>query len=331
MFAWLFGLLAIAAVVFDLPLVGSAGSSVKSGYVLTILFISAPIRTIIDTSRRLASCGVSLRNIKKLDIFERACPIATRTTAAPETTVSQVLELKGVRFRYPRESDDGGFSLGPIDLSVRSGELVFIVGGNGSGKSTLAKVLTGLYSADDGEITLNGRRIVDECRPWYRDQFAAVFPDFYLFKQTLGPDGKAADDELIRSQLRRLRMEHKVAVSEGSLLTGRLSTGQSKRLALLMIRTQGKPIYLLDEWAAEQDEEFRRFFYEELLPELKRENKAVICITHDTRYFHVADQTFRMENGMLTHITRDDAEKAAAQVDGGLGATTNTTVIQKGN
>lgn len=310
-FAGLFALLAIAAVIFDLPLVGSVSTSVKSGYVVTILFISGPIRTIFDGSRRLGRCGVSLRNISSLDIFDGANPIPTRSIAAADTARSQVLELRGVRYRYHREGADESFSLGPIDLSVRSGEIVFIVGGNGSGKSTLAKVLTGLYSADDGEITLNGRRIVDECRPWYRDQFAAVFSDFYLFKQTLNQDGMAADDELIRSQLRRLRMDHKVAVSDGSLLTGRLSTGQAKRLAFLMVRMQGKPIYLLDEWAAEQDVEFRSFFYEELLPELKRENKAVICITHDTCYFHVADRAFRMEDGILTPIARDAAERAA--------------------
>lgn len=310
-FAGLFALLAIAAILFELPWVGSLSNSVKSSYVVTILFINGPIRTIFDGSRSLGRCGASLRSIRRLDVFDRAAAVVTTSRAVTSAASPQRLELKGVRYRYRRAGADESFSLGPIDLSVSSGEIVFIVGGNGSGKSTLAKVLAGLYSAAEGELSLNGRRVDDECRQWYRDQFAAVFSDCYLFEQTLNQQGVAADDALIRDQLRELRLDHKVGVSEGRLLTGALSTGQAKRLALLQARLQGKAFYLLDEWAAEQDVEFRRFFYEELLPELKRENKAVICVTHDDRYFHVADRAFRMQDGILTPLIRGAAESAA--------------------
>ena len=74
---------------------------------------------------------------------------------------------------------------------------------------------------------------------------------------------------------------------------------------------EDKTFYLLDEWAAEQDADFRVFFYEQLLPELKRENKAIICITHDNRYFHVADRVYQMQDGALTPVAREAIEGAA--------------------
>ena len=60
-----------------------------------------------------------------------------------------------------------------------------------------------------------------------------------------------------------------------------------------------KPFVLLDEWAAEQDPEFRRYFYDELLPRLKKQGKGVIVITHDDRYFEQADKMIKLERGIL--------------------------------
>jgi putative pyoverdin transport system ATP-binding/permease protein len=308
--AGLFAALAIVAIVSDLHFFGPLSSAAKSGYVITVLFIQAPIRTIFDGARGLQRGRVAATNIHNLGAFE-AEPAVEATSATLEGAANaSVLELRGMRYAYSRENADGSFALGPIDLTVRAGEILFIVGGNGSGKSTLAKVLTGLYSEHAGEIRLDGRRVPSENRDWYRDQFAAVFTDFHLFSQILSRDGRVPCDDVIRDHLRQLRMDRKVGVKNGRLLTGKLSTGQSKRLAFLLARMESKTFYLFDEWAAEQDPHFRDFFYEELLPELKRENKAIVCITHDARYFHVADRVVQMEDGVLT-VMREDASRAA--------------------
>lgn len=65
---------------------------------------------------------------------------------------------------------------------------MFIVGGNGSGKSTLAKLLLGLYAPQSGEISFDGQQIDDLNREWYRQHFAVVFADFFLFDRLLGLD-----------------------------------------------------------------------------------------------------------------------------------------------
>jgi putative ATP-binding cassette transporter len=79
-------------------------------------------------------------------------------------------------------------------------------------------------------------------------------------------------------------------VKDGRLSTTRLSAGQRRRLALLQVFLDRRPVVALDEWAAEQDPIFRRVFYTELLPELQRRGATVVAITHDDRYFHIADR-----------------------------------------
>ena len=77
----------------------------------------------------------------------------------------------------------------------------------------------------------------------------------------------------------------------------RLSSGERKRLALVLSLLEDKPILLLDEWAAEQDPPFRRKFYHEILPWLKRQGKTVVAVTHDDDHYDVADRVLRMQFG----------------------------------
>lgn len=99
--------------------------------------------------------------------------------------------------------------------------------------------------------------------------------------------------------LKRLEIAHKVSIRDGSFTTTDLSTGQRKRLALINAWLEERPVLVFDEWAADQDPTFRRIFYTELLPELKRLGKTIIVISHDDRYFDVADRLVRMAAGKV--------------------------------
>ncbi len=203
-----------------------------------------------------------------------------------------------MNYTYEGENTNHSFKLGPIQLRFEPGELVFVTGGNGSGKSTLAKLVTGLYPPDSGEIRVNGTRITDANRDDYRQRFAVVFSDFYLFDSLLG--ASCGDlDARARSYLKKLELDHKVEIRNGVFSTTELSQGQRKRLALLTAYLEDRPFYLFDEWAADQDPEFREVFYSTLLPELKARNKTVIVISHDDRYYHVADRVVRLDYGQL--------------------------------
>ena len=225
-----------------------------------------------------------------------ACPIGERE----RPMIYERLELIGVAHSYHHEKDDSHFLLGPIDLTFRPGELVFLAGGNGSGKSTLAKILTGLYPPETGEIRLNGRLITDANRDDYRQSFSAIFADFYLFENLLGLDTTNLDGQA-QEYLVELHLDHKLKVRNGLFSTTDLSAGQRKRLALLTAYLEDRPFYVFDEWASDQDPPFKEIFYTQLLPELKGRGKTVLVITHDDRYFDVADRVIKLDYGKVVY------------------------------
>ena len=142
----------------------------------------------------------------------------------------QTLELRNVVFHY----QDNAFSVGPVNLTIHRGELIFLIGGNGSGKSTLAMLLTGLYQPQSGEILLDGKAVAVEKPEDYRKLFSAVFTDVWLFDKLLGPEGKEANPQLVAKWLEHLKMGHKLELSDGRILNLKLSKGQKKRVALLL-------------------------------------------------------------------------------------------------
>jgi putative ATP-binding cassette transporter len=280
------------------------------GYTLTVLYMRPPIIALLDMMPDLARASVSLQKIERLGL-SLGLLTGTRVEAVSAARCDALtrvpplrhsIELAGIRHSYYRERDESYFVLGPIDLTIHAGELLFLVGGNGSGKTTLAKLITGLYAPEEGEIRVDGARVSGE-DGWeaYRQNFAAVFSDFYVFEALLGLDLLADDlDAEARRLLTHLQLDHKVSVERGVLSTTRLSQGQRKRLALLTAYLEDRPLYVFDEWAADQDPLFKRVFYTELLPELKRAGKTVIVISHDDRYYDIADRIVKLEDGRIS-------------------------------
>ncbi|WP_024616449.1 cyclic peptide export ABC transporter [Pseudomonas kilonensis] len=280
---------------------GLLSQQVVVGYVLAIMFLRTPISMILDAIPAVIRGHVALQAIDALALGET---VQFKTPAQAAQPFGE-LRLSNVHYRYPGQSDEFAFELGPIDLSIRRGELIFIVGGNGSGKSTLAKLLTGLYVPTSGQVSLNGVVLDTGTSEWHREHFAAIFADFYLFADVLGEAGNHEGLEArVDHYLDRLGLAHKVEFAAGRLSTTALSQGQRKRLALLLLMMEGREVFLLDEWAADQDPVFRHVFYNELLPELKAAGKTVIAITHDDRYFDVADRVYRLDYGHLVDYDR---------------------------
>jgi putative ATP-binding cassette transporter len=206
----------------------------------------------------------------------------------------RTLTLQNIQFAYPTPPGVSGFSLGPINLTARAGEILFIIGGNGSGKTTLMHVLTGLYRPLSGTFSLDDRivKMTD-----YRHYFAAVFNDVHLFERLYGLD--RVDEQQVNRLLAQMDLAPRVRYVDDRFSTLKLSAGQRKRLALVVSLLEDKPIYLFDEWAADQAPDFRRYFYQELLPALKAQGKTLIVVSHDERYFAVADRVIKMEYGQI--------------------------------
>jgi len=265
-----------------------------------------PLEALTNLVPMLSMAGISLQKVESLGAdFDKECK-ESEEDVSPEPNWKE-LSYKGITHSYYREQEDDLFTMGPIDVAFKPGELVFVVGGNGSGKTTLAKMLLGLYIPDEGEILFDGDKIEDTNRNLFRQQFSAIFSDFYLFQDMMGlcPPEK---DESARDFLERLHLSKKVAIKDGRLSSVELSQGQRKRLALLTAYLEDRPIYMFDEWAADQDPLFKEIFYKILLPGLKQKGKTVIVISHDDRYFETADRIIKLENGQIVLDTRDTSD-----------------------
>lgn len=283
---------------FLAPRLITISPQVLTGYVLIFGFLMVPVGVITSLMSNIGRANVALRNIRSLGI-----ELGGENDLAPlplpgSNGHSPKLQFENVTHAYTSEDQNAGFTLGPIDLSIEPGELVFVIGGNGSGKTTLAKVITGLYLPQTGHVRFNGQIVTERNHDTYRENFTGVFSDFYLFENLLGLEHHSIDEQA-RDYLKHLRLDHKVTVADGVLSTIDLSNGQRKRLALLTAYLEDRPVYLFDEWAADQDPVFKNFFYHQILPELKQRGKTVFVISHDDQYYGVADRLIKLDYGQI--------------------------------
>ncbi len=289
----------IGLILFLVPSLGHFSHKTLTGYIIATLYLMGPLAGVMTSLSLFGRANVALQKVEKLGVSLSAVSSEDCSFDQPDAPVSfQRLELRRITHSYPCEKDDSHFILGPVSLTFTPGELVFLVGGNGSGKSTLAKLLAGLYIPEQGEIRLDGELITHQNRDQYRQLFSAVFADFYLFENLLGLS-RANLDRQAEVYLESLHLNQKVRVTNGVLSTTSVSQGQRKRLALLTAYLEDRPFYLFDEWAADQDPYFKNIFYTQLLPELKTRGKTVLVISHDDKYFHLADRLIKLDYGKL--------------------------------
>ncbi|HLO89264.1 MAG TPA: cyclic peptide export ABC transporter [Nostocaceae cyanobacterium] len=300
---------AIGFILFILPHILTINTQTLSGYILTFTYLMLPMDNIVNNLPLLSKANVALQKIESLGLSLANRSEVPNTPANFHTNWYNI-EIKNVTHTYFTNQEDKSFTLGPINLILYPEEIVFIVGGNGSGKSSLAKLITGLYIPEAGEIYLDGELIDEQNREWYRQHFSVIFADFYLFEELLGLENSNIDI-MAEKYLKRLQIDHKVKVEHGQLSTIALSQGQRKRLALLTAYLENRPIYLFDEWAADQDPVFKDIFYTELLPELRKQGKTVLVISHDDRYFHLANRIIKLDYGKIEY---DKPNPARSQI-----------------
>lgn len=306
---------AIGVVFFLSNGLGWANTTVASTFALTLLFLRTPLIQAVGAWPTLISAQVAFDKLSSLALAEYQ-----PSFAVDDTLVNwQRLELVDVSYGYPQTAQGEGFHVGPLNLTLERGEQVFLIGGNGSGKSTLARLLSGLYRPQRGTIKIDGQVVTTDQWDAFRARFASVFTDFYQFDQTMGPEGLPADQQLVATWLERLQMQQKLQWEGDRVINTQLSQGQRKRLALLLAIAEKRDILLLDEWAADQDPQFRRLFYRELLPYLKAMGKTVFAISHDDSYFVHADRLLEMSKGQLTELKGEQraraSEDAVAQIN----------------
>ncbi len=304
-------LLGVGVLLFTLPLHGWATYEEFGRFLFVALFMLAPLSGIVGFSTQLSRVNLSLDRASKIGVFlsseSLSHPSAVHAPrAAPKTTVSALnFGLRAVTYRHARD-DEAPFDLGPVSLDFDRSEIVFIAGGNGSGKTTLLKLLCGLYPPLHGDLVSDGLALDPAALAAHRRRFGVIFADFFLFDSLLGYENTGAPEA--SRLLSEVHLDRLVTINaDGAFSSTKLSQGQRKRLALVATLLEDKPVYVFDEWAADQDPEFRRWFYERILPDLRARGKLVIAITHDDAFYPTADRIVRLSEGRIVSDTRQTA------------------------
>jgi putative ATP-binding cassette transporter len=291
--------LLLGAVVFLAPMLsGSLENGSITQTTTALLFVVGACFGLVQSIPLLMAADAAADRLDQLEADIRATAVSAELSDLTRPTNFSTIEMRDVVFQYIGKSSEALFQVGPVDFALQAGELVFITGGNGSGKSTFLKLLAGLFTPSSGEVTLDGRRVDDSTRESYRLLISAIFTDYHLFKRLYG----SADPDMAELDrlLKQFQLFDKTHLIDNEFHTLDLSGGQRKRLALIVGLLESRPILLLDEWTSDQDPDFRRKFYYELLPAFKRAGKTIVVVTHDDRYLNELDlpaRRLRMEEG----------------------------------
>jgi putative ATP-binding cassette transporter len=284
-----------------------------AGVIMVLLYVTGPVAVLLNFGPQFATARVALR---KLEELWAQIPSEDAQPAAVARRDWRTLRFDGVGYRYVGRDGEPGFAVGPLTFEIAKGEITFVVGGNGSGKSTLSKLITLHYAPTSGTLAFDGERVDATNVAGFRRGIAAIYSDYHLFERALGVDGRDVKAE-VDGWLRDLGLDRKVTFADGRFSTLALSDGQKRRLALVAALLEDAELYLFDEWAADQDPAFKAVFYGRILPGLKARGKAVVAVTHDDRYFHVADRVLAMDEGEL--VAARDADHGARLLAKALG------------
>ncbi len=292
---------AMAAIGLLLPALVAVKPVTAMQLLSAILFTMGPLVAVVTTFGELGRAGVAVDKLKRLSATIDAIREPRAISSQADLPAFEQIALKNITFAFPKEQDrvagSEEFQLGPIDLTIRRGDIVCLTGGNGSGKTVLMRLLAGLYRPTGGTIFFNGTPVPESDRQAYRERFSTVFGDFHLFKELLGH--RHPPEAHIAALLEKFDLKGKTTVVDRAFTNVELSAGQRKRLALIVSILDRRPVMVLDEFGADQDPEHRYRFYREWLGDLKSMGKTVIVVSHDDRYFDAADRIIRLDFGRV--------------------------------
>ena len=280
-------------------ILGTAPAVIGS-YLTVILFIRMYLNGIVGAVSSCNQAGNILYRNEALGYFEidnlNRKEISKRNNSIDNNgrDCSVNLKISNLSYEYPDNGAKNAFTVKPINFTVDSPQLVFIVGDNGTGKTTFTKLLSGLYKPKEGTIHCNGIEITEDNLQEYRNKFSVLFVEPYVLDQLNWLPELQRNEKTINRYIKELGLQHKVSYAKGRLDTVNLSHGQVKRLGLLTAILEDRPIMVFDEWVENQDEKFRLYFYEKLVPEFKKSGKIVFIITHENKFLNLADQVIKL-------------------------------------
>lgn len=256
------GVMYIAVIVIGslFMMYGQINSADLIAYLLFIQTLITSIRRIVEFTEQFQR---GLTGVERFyEIMEEPVTISDSKDASPLPRVNGEIEFRNVRFRY---NENGNDVLNHINLHVRKGENIAIVGPSGGGKSTLCNLIPRFYDIDEGEIYIDGTDIRDITLQSLRNNIGMVQQDVYLFSGTVlenigygKPDAtfedieKAAKDAGAHEFIINLPDGYNTYVGERGV---KLSGGQKQRISIARVFLKNPPILILDEATSALDNE----------------------------------------------------------------------------
>lgn len=297
----MFGVITIALLVWtSRQFPGNHGGAANwiAAFVLSVFPLIDAFAPLPATAQETNSYKDSIKNLNDLPTIQK------RHEATPKISGALTLKIDNVHYHYPEGKKS---VLSGIDLTLRPGEKIAILGRSGSGKSTLANLIRGDLRATEGAITLNGEetyKFGDDISNY----LGVIHQTPYLFHTTIANNlrigNEAATDEALWQVLARVELKELVENLPEGLLTMvdeaglRFSGGERQRLALARILLQEVPIILLDEPTVGLDPVTERALINTFFNELQ--DKTIIWITHHLQGIEAMDQVIFIEDGHLT-------------------------------
>lgn len=292
----------LGVIMFVLPNFFGLSINETSAFIVTVLYLIGPIAGLITFLPIVTQVKIALTRLNQYDqlLDSKSKSRIMHGDLAQINEEFSSIEFRNVTYDYFDEDKNKIFTFGPVNVTIQKGEKVFITGGNGSGKTTFVKLLTGLYVPTSGEIFLNGHLITEKNHPYYRDQISAIFTNNHIFDENYDEFDLGTNNLKLTSYIEVMKLTDKISSDDDHyIMSGDLSQGQRKRLAMILAMMESRAIMVLDEWAAEQDPEFRAYFYKKILNHLVENEKTIIAITHDDAYFKLANRIIKFDFGQI--------------------------------
>ncbi|MDP2652636.1 MAG: ABC transporter ATP-binding protein [Candidatus Omnitrophota bacterium] len=280
-----------------------------------VLFFGS-IMSIISPIKKLGNVNALTQqalaaNDRIYEILDQKPSVEEAAGARALPPITRGIEFRGVSFQY---EDRSGQVLKDINLEIKVGELVAIVGPTGTGKTTLVNLIPRFYDPSRGEVRIDGMNLREVSFPSLRRQIGIVAQETFLFNDTVGANiaygySDASKTE-IEAAAHKAYAHHFIdAMPNGyDTVIGdrgfRLSGGEKQRIAIARAILKNPPILILDEATSQLDSESEKYV-QRALDELM-EGRTVIAIAHRLSTVVNADKIVVLEQGRVVGLGRHD-------------------------